>query len=532
VQVTYDISLTNLETEVLADTFTLFLKNSSPDNITAEEAGSRLPLEVTVGANGTIVEVTFPEPLAGVNKTRRFQVRFSDRGIATKTGDVWDVLVPEISSIDMFDDFTLVLEVPKAYGKEVAVSPEPATRDDSGNYTYSFAKQALRHGGVSAAYGEFQVQFFNFNYLLPQDGKLALPPDTPFQKIMYVDIAPSPLRIETDEVGNWIGHFDPSSGQSVKVSGAAQLFTAPRRDLPKKEEDLDMYLLPTGVWQTGDELIQTYAATRTLSELYEEVAELLSFDESPVRPGPPRYGAVGALAQPDRARSLEYTDLFVALARASGSPARATVGYAEPPEGTRGVLSLSKGNLHAWAEYYSAETETWELIDPMWRVFTRDLRRITLFTDAHGDYSRIPLVTKASVFTGSLPEDRNERIALEMVGARTLPFFDGAVDIVVKNVGSVAVYNEEVDVLFDDQKELTLPITSLPPFSEKRVRVSVPIGFLGREMPSEIAATHKEQRVTLYSGKQTVIIGQLVTYSSATLSFMVLSFLGFRRVLK
>jgi len=49
---------------------------------------------------------------------------------------------------------------------------------------------------------------------------------------------------------------------------------------------------------------------------------------------------------------LEYTDLFVTLARAAGIPSRSIEGFAYTKNSRLRPLSLVDDVLHAWVQYY------------------------------------------------------------------------------------------------------------------------------------------------------------------------------------
>jgi transglutaminase-like putative cysteine protease len=75
-------------------------------------------------------------------------------------------------------------------------------------------------------------------------------------------------------------------------------------------------------------------------------------------------GALYALTQ-GRGDCSEYADLFVALCRASGIPARTVGGYV-----CRQSTVLRPADYHNWAEFYHGGT--WHLADPQKRVLGQD----------------------------------------------------------------------------------------------------------------------------------------------------------------
>lgn len=79
-----------------------------------------------------------------------------------------------------------------------------------------------------------------------------------------------------------------------------------------------------------------------------------------------RLGALGALQDPSNAVCQEYTDLFVALARAGGVPARRIIGYGMTRNSRLRPLSLVADVLHTWPEYFDTQRQIWVPIDPTW----------------------------------------------------------------------------------------------------------------------------------------------------------------------
>jgi hypothetical protein len=63
---------------------------------------------------------------------------------------------------------------------------------------------------------------------------------------------------------------------------------------------------------------------------------------------------------------MEFTDLFVAIARAAGIPAREAIGYAYTNNPDIRPLSLVLDVLHSWPEYYDREHRVWIPVDPTW----------------------------------------------------------------------------------------------------------------------------------------------------------------------
>ena len=168
---------------------------------------------------------------------------------------------------------------------------------------------------------------------------------------------------------------------------------------------------------------------KTPEAIYDYVVKTLKYDYSRVRANVERLGALAALKSPNTAICMKFTDLFIALARASGIPAREINGYAYTENPQIQPLSLVADVLHAWPEYYDKEEKVWIPIDPTWGSTTGgvdffnklDLRHFTFVI--HGKDSVKPYAAgsyklgtnpQKDVFVsfGSLPEVRFSSIQI------------------------------------------------------------------------------------------------------------------------
>ena len=117
----------------------------------------------------------------------------------------------------------------------------------------------------------------------------------------------------------------------------------------------------------------------------------LKYDFSRVTQSKSRLGALGVLNNPSSAVCLEFTDLFIALARAAGIPAREVDGFAYTQNSKQRPLSLEKDILHAWPEYYDKELQTWIMVDPTWGNTTSGVDYFNML-----DFDHIAFVIKGS----------------------------------------------------------------------------------------------------------------------------------------
>jgi hypothetical protein len=198
---------------------------------------------------------------------------------------------------------------------------------------------------------------------------MTITPDTAYQKVFIEKMEPAPENVTVDADGNWIATYKLSPRQRVDVNvvGSVQIFAGYRHFLKPNQEVLDKNLAPTQYWQVDDPKIRSLAASlKTPEEIYKYVSTKLKYDYGRVTPNVQRMGALEALQNPEQAICMEFTDLFVALSRAAGIPAREINGYAYTENKDLQPLGLVADVLHSWPEYYDKYKGVRIPIDPTW----------------------------------------------------------------------------------------------------------------------------------------------------------------------
>lgn len=135
-----------------------------------------------------------------------------------------------------------------------------------------------------------------------------------------------------------------------------------------------MYLKPAKYWESNDPQIKALAKKlKTPEEIYKYVVEKLKYDSSRIKEKQIRAGAKNVLSDTSSAVCLEFTDLFIGLARGAGIPARAVEGYANTSNNASRPLSLVEDVLHAWPQFYDEKKKTWIMVDPTWENTTKGI---------------------------------------------------------------------------------------------------------------------------------------------------------------
>lgn len=368
----FKIKLQNKTTEKYASSYKINVGFENIKNIKAIRNNKEIPVKVLASSGGSIIEFTFTDKVVGKDKVLDFTLTFDTPDIIQNQGNVWELNIPGISNHEEFRDFKVEVKVPESFGKATYIKPEGGSLQDS--QVLRFTKEDLQKSGISIAFGQKQHYEFSLSYRLNNPyffnttREIALPMKTNYQDVFIESINPKPLQVTQDIDGNWIAEYKllPLENKTIHVKGIAQVFLVPEKS-KTTEEDLKIYLESEKYWEKDDSTIQELAKKyKTPQEIYTYVSNHLTYDFARVSASKPRLGAAYVAKNPTSAVCLEFTDLFIAISRAAGIPAREVDGFAFTQNLTQRPLSKTKDILHAWPEYYDKDLETWIMVDPTW----------------------------------------------------------------------------------------------------------------------------------------------------------------------
>lgn len=535
--VTHNVTLENNLSNIYATTYILSLENIVVADVKAEsDNGELYQVETQTDQDKTNIKVTFPDSSVGKGTQRHFKISYTNSTFAVRTGEVWEVSIPRLGDRSNFRDYTLNLIIPKNFGQEAYISPRPLNTQltDSG-FIYTFNKESLTETGISAGFGQFQVFAFNLSYHLENplsrtaSTEIAIPPDTAFQKVYIQKMDPKPSNVRIDEDGNWIAIYElePRQRIDVAVSGAVQIFASYRLFDRPTPENLQNNLKETEYWQVGSNEIQDLARDlKTPEAIYNYVSSSLKYNSSRVKDNVQRMGALQSLKNPYQAICMEFTDLFIAIARAAGIPAREINGYAYTENPDIEPLGLVADVLHSWPEYYDKEKGIWIPIDPTWGstsgvdFFNKlDLRHFAFVI--HGQSSTLPYPPGSYklganpqkdvyVSFGQLPQNRVSIPEVTIEPFRVLPLFSSIYNATITNPGPVALYSLYPIVYYDSIENSRTQIDVLPPFSKQQIQITIPYSLLGKNTPNTLRVSVNSSSDELITNKKQVILYSLV----------------------
>jgi transglutaminase-like putative cysteine protease len=366
--VTQNITLTNKQTNLYPEKYSIVIDSTKIKNVIAYDSKQIVPADISQKDGKTEILLTFNDKVVGLGKQLAFTLRFENGDIAQKNGSIWEVNIPGVAQDADIAGYTVSLSVPQSFGPNAYMTPMPAA---GGRWN----RQQMMAGGISAAYGASQTFDVTLSYYLEnskvtsQRSEISLPPDTAYQTVVIKSLNPKPTTITRDSDGNWMAQYSllPGARLSIEAVLHINMLLHPKDGYTDDMPDKTLYASAQKYWETDNPQIQALAKQYTTPRaIYTYVSQTLGYDYSRVSQTPIRKGAVLALHSPENSICMEFTDLFIAVARAAGIPAREAIGYAYTTNSRLRPLSLVADVLHAWPQYYDSERKLWVPVDPTW----------------------------------------------------------------------------------------------------------------------------------------------------------------------
>lgn len=365
--VTYRVSLTNTTSDYYATSYKVTLGFENIDNVRASDSDGVITPDVAKSDDGYTINLPFNKRVVGLGNTLTFTLSFDTKDIVQKHGKIWEVNVPGTSEQENFTQYNVHVKVPESLGRPTYAKPSLSDTN------LDFTKEQLGKSGISLAFGDKQNYAFNLLYHLknsnvfPIRTEIAIPPTTNYQEVLIENITPKPSNVYRDVDGNWLAQYSllPTQKIDITVLGKVQVSLYPKIE-PVFRDTLANFTRQKPYWETNQEMQKLAKSLKTPEAIYNYIVGTLQYDFSRVTSGKPRLGALETFKNPSSAVCLEFSDLFVALARAAGIPARELDGFAYTDNQKQRPLSLVKDVLHAWPEYYDTSLQTWVMVDPTW----------------------------------------------------------------------------------------------------------------------------------------------------------------------
>jgi len=509
VTVSQTITIENLTSQYYVPKYKFTIGSESPMNITAWDPTGSITPKVQKNDGSTSITLDFKAKVVGKGNRLVFGVAYDFPGLASRNGLIWEINLLKITGIEKIASYNLTVSVPPSFGPPLFQFPSPTSQKISGQRRLiKFNKAALLQGAPRMGFGKFQLYELALTYHLKNTRiglgytEIALPSDTPgYQEIIQKSLLPAPASIRVDSDGNYLARYNlrPLEKKEVIWEGWVALYY-PGRDFGTDKlaalppELVSKYTGSQKYWETGTIEIKAEASqlsdpklsvAEILRRIYTFVTGKLSYDFKKLESGElVRLGALAALSQTDKAVCMEYTDLFIALARAAGIPAREVNGYAYTADDTNRPLSLRvEGDvLHAWPQVY-IPGPGWTMVDPTWGS-TSGSNYFSAFDLSHlafvvkGESSEYPLPAgsyktdpdqkdvEVSFSTEETVVAKKPKLQIEVALSKLIisPLASSA-RVTVSNTGDTTAFSTQAEVESNllSVEDPTLEIGTLPP---------------------------------------------------------------------
>ncbi|EKE13960.1 MAG: hypothetical protein ACD_12C00729G0001 [uncultured bacterium] len=372
-QVNFKIKIVNLKTEVYVSKFAIsFPQSFSINNLKASDDNGFITPKVITDGEKTKIELEFSNPSIGKDSVNTFFLNFDQANLFKVNGRVWEVVLPVIENTQN-ESYTVSVNLPETTNKKISIA-KPNPDSVSGN---KIIWNNPKTKTIYAVFGDSQTYQTELTYHLKNDQiypvytEIAFPPETTNQKIFLQLINPPPESVRLDEDGNYLGKYflKPLETKTIIYKSLIEIYSKSRDDAAlffraKINQQKNYLLTAKKYWQVNK--IDSIKNINDPKAIYDFVTGTLKYNYNKLNSLNKRLGADVVLSNPDQAVCLEFTDLFIGIAREKGIYSREVEGYGFSLDPKLQPISLSSDILHAWPEYFDTKTENWISIDPTW----------------------------------------------------------------------------------------------------------------------------------------------------------------------
>ncbi len=338
-----------------------------------------------------VIDLEFPKVIVGLDQSWNFELKYQTEDLIESRGQAKVVYIPAVSGDSQSGQQKVRLTVPDSFGNPHAFGIKPVAEELSdinkknSSKSYYFNSVDLANNSIGVVFGDSTIYQFTINYPLKNDGlfdttlTITLPPDSSSQKVYISSLNPQPISTRLDEEGNILAEYRVKKGTSLNVEAKLVALinyieydfskVGTTKDIPSKI--FDLYTKPTKYWNSDDVNIKNQAKkiigneksiVKQVQLIQQFSVSHLSYNLEKIKYNI-RQGGKAALANPNNAVCLEYSDLTISLLRAIGLPARMPVGYAYS-NNLKSSNSVAD-SLHSWVEVYMPNLG-WVNLDPTW----------------------------------------------------------------------------------------------------------------------------------------------------------------------
>lgn len=372
------IKITHHRSDVYVKEFNLiFSKNFVLSDIQAKDEEGEIPVILEKSEEGDFkVKLSLLRPKIGKGSENNLFLFYKQKNLFKSAGNIWEIIIPVIRD-HPHSEFSAIFNLPEVTQKKLSIA-KPKPDYISGKKIFW---NNVKTKTIYAIFGESQFYETELNYHLlnpksyPVYIDVAFPPETLYQKVYLQSISPLPSKVFIDEDGNYLGRYflKPKEKKIINFLGTIEVLSTPQEEMleyiKNKIEIQKKYLLTTpSFWQLDSSSFShpEIKNLKTIEDIYRYVVNKLTYNYQKVSIKNQRVGANQVIKNPKEAVCMEFTDLFIGLAREKGIFAREINGYAYSFDSSFRPLSLVSDLLHSWPEYFDPDKKIWIPVDPTW----------------------------------------------------------------------------------------------------------------------------------------------------------------------
>jgi hypothetical protein len=344
-------------------------------------------LELNIPYNGAI----------NIGQSKQFKIEYTNTGLTKRTGALLDIYAPGFSENYIFENnstnytYKTTIRLKKSLGDVGFVVPSPVKETVDGEFVvYEISQESLVGSKIWIQIGKTQFYKFNIkqevvasdtiNKGYSNEYHLVIPRSIveaeTTQNVFYTSFDPLPKQIVEDVDGNLIATFKIPSheNKTILINGYAVVDKVNVQATPENSgtiSDIDStifskYLQPAEFWEVDNPEIINKAFELKAEETniysivesnYSHIVDTIDYSDIKRFGINDRQGALKTL-QGGAAVCMEYSDLFLTLARAQGIPARAAFGY-----GYDARIGENQQDAHQWVQVYLPGLKEWLSVD-------------------------------------------------------------------------------------------------------------------------------------------------------------------------
>lgn len=469
--VTHQVQIINNFSQIYPKEYQIDIQGLPLSDLSATDNQGNILSIFTTENDISKIKLKFNEPKLGKDQVTTFKLSYRIENLAKNKGKTWEISLPQ--SIDTsLNKSQIILKVPLEFGGLSFSSIPSNLVSNSTHQIINFQNNSSKK--ILVIFGDYQLFNFTLDYYLknpsdsPTESQIAIIPQTYSQSVLYESISPPPKTVTTDSDGNWLATYQLQGNEALEIKAVGQVKTG--LNLPSKTDNLSPYLQEQPFWPISSTEIRDISKTlSTPKTIYDYVVNNLDYNYDGINSAK-RQGAIAALQNPKNSLCTEFTDLFIAISRAKGIPAREIEGFAYSTNPKIKPLNIENDILHAWPEYYDQNKGGWKAIDPTWAKTTNginyfddlDLNHITFVI--HGENSQYPPPPGSYKKPGLAKSVNIEFASTEIITEGTLPHISiENKKLIIKNDGPNPQNNLQIDI---PKLKFSETLTQILPYSQ------------------------------------------------------------------